>query len=394
MSQNRKTQKNIFTAMAFFSALAFAFVIHFAPVLEGKETPGSANTNRYNETARFLAGRSVDKASSLYAYTQTKYYKNYTRQLNDGWNKFQKPNLNSMTAWWKRYAPAKVEKNVLYPFSGPDIMNVLAFFPNNETYTMFGLELPGIVPDPYGISEDKIRAGLNGVMNSLNSILNVNFFRTRGMEKELGNDSFNSICGLIMIFLIQNDCDIVSARTVAINAKSELVAGEKSDVKITWQNPPASKRIPGVEISFRKGNGPVQVIRYFMLNVIDYSLEKNSPNFIPYIDKGAPYMTFIKSASYLMHNDDIKFTKIRAMVIADSSFIAQDDSGVPLRYLPASKWDLGFHGVYDKPIALFANRGQKDLKEAFAKQSTGVLPFSYGYNAGKGQSNLMTARKK
>jgi hypothetical protein len=318
----------------------------------------------------------------------------YASDLNNGWEKFQKPNLEKMEAWWKDHAVRRSEKNILYPFSGPDIMNVLAFFPDSDTYTMFGLETVGAIPDPYSMNEAQMKAGFSGVRKSLNSILHVNFFRTESMATDIGDASFNGITGLVMIFLAKKDYTVVNVRKIAIDSAGEISPWQKSDDSIDWQKPPKSKRIPGMEITFRKGQGKLQKVRYFMLNVIDQALATNSPNFIPFILKGAPYSTFLKSASYLMHNDDVKFTKIRAAVLAASSSIVQDDSGVPLRYLPASGWDVSFHGVYDHPISLFANRAQPDLKEAFKKHSTGILPFSYGYDYKKDRSNLTIAEKK
>jgi len=348
----------------------------------------------YNDTALFLAGKQLPSRSALKKYTTSSYYRSYRRQIQTGFNRFQKPNLNKMKRWWLSHKPASSPDNVLYPFSGPDVGNVLAFFPNKKSYTMFGLEQPGRIPNPYNMSTAQIHKGMNGVQSSLNTILRVNFFRTKGMKKKLGSKSLNGVASLIFIFLSLNDYTIVDARRVAINSAGSLVQGRASDHKIKWEHPPASRRIPGIEVTFKKGNGRLQKVRYFMLNVIDYAVTKHSPQFLPYIKAGGPYTTFLKSASYLMHNDKIKFTKVRAAVLSSSSFIVQDDSGVPLRYLPSSRWTVSFHGVYDRPIPLFGHRTQKDLKLAMKKKSTGVLPFSYGYDYRKGESNLITARKK
>jgi hypothetical protein len=347
-----------------------------------------------NDTALFLAGKKLSADSPLKKETSKKYYRQYQREITAGWSNFQEKNLASMKTWWKSHGINHVEKNILYPFSGPDVMNVLMFYPDGDSYTLFGLEKPGLIPDTRGMNGTEIRQGLNGVRRSLNTILNVNFFRTKGMAKKLGNESFNGIAGLVMIFLSKLDYTIVDARHIAIDSSSNLVDGTKSDLKINWENPPASKRIPGVEITFRKGNGKKQTIRYFNLNVIDYALKTQSPNFLPYIQKNAPYSTFLKSASYLMHNDDIKFTKIRAAILKSSNSIVQDDSGVPLRYFPAKKWNVAFHGIYEQPIALFKHRYQSDLRAAMKKNTSGVLPFSYGYNYQKGKSNLMIITRK
>jgi len=345
-----------------------------------------------NEAALLLSGRSLPEKSKIYPYTETSFYKSYKLQMEAAWNKFQKPNLQKIREWWQKHSPAAYSKTVLYPFSGPDIMNALTFFPDADTYLMFGLEAPGIIPAPHAMTAEQITKGLNGLKRSLGDILQMNFFKTEGMAAELSNKSFNSITGLIMYFLSTNGYTVLEATKITIDAAGNLSPGTQSDARINWQNPPRS-RVPGVEISFRKGSGKIQRVRYFMLNVIDNALANSSPNFIPYLKKQGPFAVIIKSASYLMHNDKEKFTRIRAALLETSDFLLQDDSGIPLRYFKQNEWKLGFYGYYNGPIGLFGNRMQPDFKKAMDAKSTGILPFSYGYVYKPGKSNLMTAEK-
>jgi hypothetical protein len=352
----------------------------------------SGESSALNEAALLFAGKEIPKGSKLNQYAETDFYKTYSRQMESAWNSLQRPNLQKINEWWKAFKPSRYPDTVLYPFSGPDIMNALTFFPEADNYIMFGLESPGIIPDPHAMSLDQITRGLNGLRNSLGDILHMNFFKTEGMAAEMSNKSFNSIAGIIMYFLSTNGYTVVGARKIVIDAASNVVAGNPSDDSIDWQKPPKS-RVPGVEITFRKGSGKTQTVRYYMLNVIDNALTASSPNFIPYIKKEGPYATIIKSASYLMHNDNVKFTQIRSAILAATDYLLQDDSGIPLRYFKPDNYKLGFHGYYNGPIGLFANRMQYDLKKAMDEKSTGRLPFSYGYVYKPGQSNLMTAEK-
>lgn len=346
---------------------------------------------KMNETAKFLAGAGSDIDKNLSEFSKGQYYKTYSTELNSSWTKFQKPNLQKIDGWWKKFKPSESYKNVLYPFSGPDIMNALVFYPDAKKYIMFGLEAPGKIPDPQNLNRNEIMKGLTGLRRSLGTILHVNFFRTEGMAKELGSDSFNSIAGLIIYFLSTNGYEILNAKNIAVDADGNLSEYQNGDEKIKWEHPPASKRIPGVEIVFRKNNSEVKTVRYFMLNVIDEALEKNSPNFIKFIEKEGRYATVLKSASYLMHND--KFSKIRSTILSSTDFLVQDDSGAPLKFFNDKEWKVAFHGFYERPIPLFGNRYQKELKDAFKTKSTGILPFSYGYDYQPGQSNLMTAER-
>ena len=296
-----------------------------------------------------------------------------------------------MRTWWPSYAPAHYS-TVLYPFSGPDIANVLAFFPAADSYVLFGLEPPGALPDLQAMPEEAISAGLDGLRASLTTIFRVNFFLTRGMEKRLDTGSFHSITGLLLFFLAMNDCEVTGARRIAVGPGATLVEGTATDDSI---NGAPRSRIPGVEITFTRAGGKLQTVRYFMVNVSDASLAKSAPEFLPWLTSQGRFVTLIKSASYLMHKDSprdpARFEQIRSLVLTQSDFLVQDDSGVPLRLFARDQWKLLFHGRYEAPIAQFSKRVQLDLRVEMQRNSTGKLPFSYGYDYKSGESNLMTA---
>src|SRR5439155_15154076 len=142
-------------------------------------------TSGLDETARFLAGKGAAPDSKFAEYVQTQAYSEHAEQIRSGWKRFQQPNLDHMRTWWASYAPAKYS-TVLYPFGGPDILNALALFPDADSYLLFGLEPPGGIPDLEIMKGDAISAGLSGLRASLSTMLQVNFFITRGMEKNLG----------------------------------------------------------------------------------------------------------------------------------------------------------------------------------------------------------------
>lgn len=348
-----------------------------------------------DETARFLAGKGVEPESQLAAYAQSGFYADYSEQMKAGWARFAQPNLAELQRWWKQHAGANAPTVVFYPFSGPDIANAIALFPDADTYVLFGLEPPGAIPSPRTMSPDALKAGLNSVRISLDTIFEANFFVTRGMERKLGQTPLNGIAGLLMLFLSLSDCTVTGARRIAVGPESTLLAGTAEDEAIKWQSPPRS-RVPGVELTFSRAGGKPQTVRYFMLNIEDAALAKSSPNFLPYVRSLGPLATVIKSASYLMHKDSARepppsFDQIRALVLGQSDLVVQDDSGVPLKYFSRDRWKLGFHGSYDAPIPMFSTRLQKDLKLELSMNSTGRLPFSYGYNRKRGEANLMTA---
>ncbi len=113
-----------------------------------------------------------------------------------------------------------------------------------------------------------------------------------------------------------------------------------------------NKYIPGAEIYFKDASGYIRRVRYFQINVIDNSLLQYT-NFIPHLESYKRFTTIIKSASYLMHNDN-KFTRIRDLTLVHSDLILQDDSGIALKFFSPYQWRLTLFGVYTKPVPLFA----------------------------------------
>ena len=379
------------------NSLVFVMCLVLFTNCSAEKKPVQENSTRVrvnaslNETAMFLAGKELQSASNLSAVTQEQWYKQYRSDITGAWAKFQKPNLAKMATWWEGRKPRIKEKTVFYPFSGPDIMNALTLFPDGDLYILFGLEHPGRIPDATLMNKKDQQAGLVGLRKSLGTILNVNFFRTIGMAEDLGSASFNSITGILFYFLSVNDYTIVDARRIAVDSGSNVVDGVPSDDAYNWQNPAPGSRVPGIEITFRKGEGKIQKLRYYNLNIIDQALRTYSPHFMPYIENQGPFVTVIKSASYTMHND--RFTMIRGAILSKSDFIVEDDSGIPIRYLTPDTWKVQYHGNFNIPVPLFNEPAlrQPDLKEAVKKNSTGELPFSYGYNVIK--SVLITAEK-
>jgi len=345
------------------------------------------------DTARFLAGKGAAADSKLAEAARAESYAEYAEQIGSGWKQFQQPNLERMRAWWTGRAPAKYS-TVFYPFSGPDIGNALALFPDADSYLMFGLESPGAIPDLQAMEAEAISSGLNDLEASLSTILQVNYFFTKAMEKKLGNRSFNSISGLLLFFLAMSDCEVTGARRIAIARGGALVPGTAADDSTSGR---FRARVPGVEITFRRNRGKEQTIRYFMVNVADASLAKSSPDFIPYLERQRRFVTMIKSASYLMHKEGIQepahFEQIRSLILSHSDFVVQDDSGVPLRFFARDTWKLQFHGRYEAPTPEFGKHLQRDLKVEMQRNSTGKIPFSYGYAYKQGESNLMTAER-
>lgn len=348
---------------------------------------------KYNDLARFLAGMEQDSGSALSALDQKPESKSYRTSFTSTWIKLDTGRFKLMREFSeKEFADINNQtRTVFYPFSGPDFLNVYTFFPNGSDYYMLGLEPAGSLPivssEMSGDSLNKLFRSLN---KSLHAILNYSFFRTLSMADDLNSQEIHGTLPLMMVFLARTGNMVLNVEDVTINNEGNVVP--KSETTVTDST---AKRISGTRITFKNGKtGKRSSVSYFSADIIDQSL-KNIPGFVRFTDNLPEVVTYLKSASYLMHKT--YFSGIRTAILNHSAYILQDDSGIPLRFFADSTtWDLTLYGNYIRPIPLFAKWYQPDLLNAYSdKKNNNVKPldFGIGYNFKSG-SNLLLARKK
>jgi hypothetical protein len=67
---------------------------------------------------------------------------------------------------------------------------------------------------------------------------------------------------------------------------------------------------------------------------------------------------------------------------------------MPYRYIATNDWNLELYGKYTRPIGLFSERVQSDLREAFQQRGGKELPFRIGYNISHNEPHLILAQRK
>lgn len=333
----------------------------------------------YTNRARFLAGLPISMDSPLYKLTQTPPYKKFQLQVEGMWKTFESNNLANINDWRKGKFSSHCGNDIFYPFSGPDIINAVSFFPEGRTYTLFGLEVIGPVPDPEKMTEKDVIDSLNSIPNAMKDILNVNFFYTLHMREDVGINKFSGTTALILFFLARAGYNIYDIEYVDLTRTDVLMLP-----------PDRWKEAEGVRIYFGKAGRKIQQVFYFNVNVADVALNKETPMLTPFINNLDHPTTMMKAASYLLYRKS--FDDMRNVVLGRSSCIMTDSSGMPYYFLNQSnKWEIQFHGIYNGPIPLFSSRYQSDLYDAMKDQKTEKLPFSYSYNYQIGKSHLLIA---
>ncbi len=322
-----------------------------APLTRAAQSP--------DEAARFLAGLPV-RDPGLSAQPA---WGAHADRLSRSWARMEQRQLVKVRAWAAAHIPQAHRSSaaVFYLFSGPDFLYAQTFFPNASDYILCGTEPVGTVPDMAQMPPGALAADLENLRRSLDTMLTTHYFITKDMRVDLTRGQVAGTLPVLYVFLARTGCTIQRVTTDAASARIDFTG-------------PAGQR---------------QTLHYFKT---DLSNGGGNSAFFGFCKKHAPGMSLVKSASYLMHNDG--FSTARNFLLANSSVIVQDDSGIPLRAFDPRRWTLRFCGNYEGPIELFKDRYQPDLAAAYQRSNPAPLGFSFGYawQASKGALTVATPR--
>jgi len=344
--------------------------------------PAISEAPSYQLLTDLIAGNPV-KDQELAPYVNPAGFQDYVAGIKQVWQRFENQHLQPIRQWAAREVGRGGGATVFYPFSGPDLANLLAFFPDARTYVMLALEPVGTLP--------VLRPGANepfyqSLDYALNELLHFNFFFTERMANDLRRRELDGVLPLLLFFLGREQVQVNEVTFLRQSPEGQMLVqparpGEKF---------PGSG-IPGVKIVFQRGPAaPEQTLYYFSFNLQNASWRR-SPHFVAFLQGLAPFQTLVKAASYLMFKSH--YSDIRQFILDQSQMVLQTDEGIPVRFFAADQWDRRFYGVYQQPIALFRNCYQPDLAGLYRQQPTPALPFGIGYHHRRNSANLMLARR-
>lgn len=362
------------------------------------EKPTYPEEARFDDFAKFIAGSEGRADSELKSLESSETWQAYRMNLDNLWQKTNQklPTIKD----WSAQELSDVNSSggtLFYPFSGADFLHADLFFPGHDHIVMMALEPVGDFADLNKKNNNgTLTAYLNGLKRAMNAILRLSFFRTIAMASDFQSEMDGTLHVLVH-FMSRTGHELMYQEKVAIQPDGNLT-NDLSSV--------ADTAYVGNRFYFRKaGEEKVKTLTYFAVNVqnsayvsrgglVAKGLEERK-DLVQYFKNIDIKSTYLKSASYLMHRHE-SFSIIRNLILEESEYLLQDDSGIPVKYFDQDKWDLTFYGTYSFPISLFAERHQEDLKDIYIKKEMTVkpLPFGIGYQYKKGTSNLMLARKK
>jgi hypothetical protein len=343
---------------------------------------------RATATASILAGLAPPTAEpALDRVLKSKAFAEHQRWMVAHWSQARRQ-IDAIAAWGAHELkiPNPHARTLIYPFSGPDFLNAHALFPDHPRYIFFSLERPGALPDLAALGPAQFGQLLADVRSAFRDIFERNYFITDSMTRQLTTP------------WVQGSVPIMAAMTALVNLR--IVHIEPVDLypELTraYEAPEARrprKPLGGVRIDFRGATaGPVHQLYYFSLDATDVALAFY-PDFMEWVGRHRPASGLLKSASYLLH--DNQFEKTRTMLLATADVIVQDDTGIPYRFFPQPPWGIRLYGRYHPPIRTLRYGFQADLQAAYKARARDIaeLPFPFGYHWKGQQSGLLVATR-
>ena len=323
-----------------------------------------------NDTARFLAGMQPSAGSPLAPLTEDPAWQRHARFFDRAFAELDRRQLSRISAWSQLHLAAP-RPTMFYMFSGPDFLYADAFYSKASTYVLSALEPTGPIPDVMKLARFGIGPALNYVEQSLQSILSFSFFITK---VELRAGGIGGTLPILYVFLARSGKTIRDVSLIWLDDNGAIHQDNEA---------PTANATRGTRITFAADDGAERTLYYFSTDLSNPGVR--SSGFLKFCGPFAPGNSLIKSASYLLHAGN--FTIARDWLLANSSTIIQDDSGIPLASYDPRKWRFFPFGRYAGPIDKFPGRYQERYAELFERSQP--IDFGIGYRWRSFESNVL-----
>jgi hypothetical protein len=341
-------------------------------LLAGSTLPG-ATFDSVNDAARFLAGLPSAGGKGSASLRQTAAWQEHSRQMDNQFNRFRETREQPISSWRNGALRGLPGRTVFYPFGGPDYLFARALFPDAGTCILVGLEGADPLPSFAKLDETNVGAVLANLRKSLSSVIQLSFFITKDMRTNLASTQLRGSLPLVLVFAARGGYPIHSVELIDLSRDGSVVSRSGS-----------GGAAPGFRIQAGR-----KTIYYFQEDLSNGGVGSDR-RLLRFVSSQAPFATFLKSASYLMHQGE--FTAIRNYILENSAAVVTDPSGIPFRSLDPNRWKIQLYGSYNGPIDMFKSYSQPDLTRAYTSGQfpVGALPFGVGYK----QTSLVVARAK
>lgn len=323
-------------------------------------------------------------------------YKKYVSTYHD---KFK----NVAGPWISERRPEGVPNNVLYPFSGADLVSSVLAFPDADLHIHLSLEHGG-PPDALDqLSAEQRGNGLLKLLESSKGLLNYGDSKTKDLRLAHLEDLPGKL-PITLIGLSAHDAKVVSVRyfeilgdgTVHYYTPKEMEGarpkiGHRAEFDARYSNFELAFTLPGSD--------RLRLMQHVATNLHDKYLGAESGQGIRAWLQGLGRVSFItKAATYLLWSDG--FSTIRDIAVEQSEWMISDATGVPTRYLPTADWEVTPYGQFSCDFLNQRRKGGKwlainnEMAKFWKDNSQDKLAFRFGYIDCKRKNHVMIARRK
>ena len=279
----------------------------------------------YNDISLFIAGLPIDSLSRFTDISKSSEFIEYGKTIEKTFSRFRRKKMDNLELWRDSTLNDinATTEDVLYPFSGPDIIYAYSILPKARNYYLFGLEPVGIIPNIENYTPGSLPTLFKSINTSISDNLNLSFFITKKMKVELSAPEIKGTVPILLFFMSRMNLHIQDIVPVSLDEDGSIVRdinGNGYTTTKTFKN--------GVDITFiRPNENKLSHVYYFSLN-INNSGFVNSPQLGLFINSlNNKTTTLVKSSSYCMHTE--KYATIRDLLLNKSDNIIEDDSGIP-----------------------------------------------------------------
>lgn len=291
---------------------------------------------------------------------------------------FQRRFVAPMQRWSRTELANLKSREVLYLFSGPDIVTALAMFPDATGFTLVADQVPEYqllyqaeTPSAEQISRE---CGMNAFF------ARTGFYRTRDLIGSKGMSP--RFLQLLLYSIAFSGATVSEASLISVS----------SDGRIAVLDPRSHRDARGVRFIVRRADGRPARIDYLAMDLSNSGLAKaqNDLELLRRLNSGT---MFLKSASHLLQS--INFTMLaKALSAAPAPAVVQDETGFGIDRLHKD-YEITRYGAFTKAQKNWEDRpSARALAEDFAKNPPkSGLPFRIGYEKESG-SVLLVARRR
>lgn len=323
----------------------------------------------FDDVARFVAGKPVSVSSPLNQLNNLPSVRRHYAETQELSNKWRESRLDTMAKWsLAEIQPQLTRPDCLkYMFGGPDFIHAVTLFPGVPEYVLAGLEPLGTLPDFFAMDEAQLNSYLSHLNYTLRSITRRNFFITKEMREDFGQQGVDGVFPVLLYFATLSGHKVVEANYVSLQEDGSVLQSGQEEADGIWI------RIRKENPSF--SDPPEQNLYYFKTDLSNNGFKNGAP-FHRFLSNWGTSVAYLKAASFLMHMDD--FTNIRNFLVGDCQYVLQDASGLPAEFF-SLYYNLTFYGNYTGPIDMFSEFDQPWLHRVYQSGVAKPLPFGTGY---------------